>query len=248
MLVHERGEACGHFKAEILEPTRRDWHWKFCQASSSRNLFGTWTSLVVFGAGDVTVTEVGGVEIASAPRERTVSDATLPTSSPMHQLELLHARHYVALVRLAVALVDRLETAEDIVQEAFLQLFRNWSRLRDTGAADAYLRRAVVNRSRDELRARRVRRAHSPRRLIPVPSSEEQVFLAERERLLLNALKALPHKQREVLALRYFVGLSERETAAVVGRPLGTVKSAAHRGIAALREALGDSLDPHGDP
>lgn len=159
----------------------------------------------------------------------------------------MHGKHYVGLVRLAVALIDREEIAEEIVQEAFLQLFKSWSRLRDPSLAEAYLRRAVVNRSRDELRSRRVRRGVTLPPPDPGPSSEDQVVLADQERLLLVALHALPERQREVLVLRYFAGLTERETAKAVGRPLGSVKSAAHRGIAALRFSLGESVDQDKD-
>jgi RNA polymerase sigma-70 factor (sigma-E family) len=169
-----------------------------------------------------------------------MSISTQSALTPVRQIEVLHSRHYVSLVRLAVALIDRKDIAEEIVQEAFLQLFNNWSRLRDASQADAYLRRAVVNRSRDELRSRRVRRKAT--RIAPPddPSSEDQFILREDERRLLEALKKLPLRQREVLTLRYFADLSERETAEVIGKSVGTVKSAAHRGIAALRSALGD--------
>ena len=153
----------------------------------------------------------------------------------------LHARHYVNLVRLAVALIDRQESAEEVVQDAFLATIRRWDELRDPSAAEAYLRRAVVNGSRDRLRARRVRRAIK----IPAPdhmrSPEDEVLLLEEHRALIDALRTLPRRQREVLVLRYFGDLSERETAGAVGISVGGVKSSAHRGMAALRRALDDA-------
>ena len=120
------------------------------------------------------------------------SPATRSDETWIRQLELLHAAHYVELVRLAVALVDREDLAEEIVQESFLQLFQGWERLRDSELAPAYLWRAVINRSRDELRSRRVRRNHPPKPPDPARSSEEQVLEAERDRDVLQALAALP--------------------------------------------------------
>jgi RNA polymerase sigma-70 factor (sigma-E family) len=153
----------------------------------------------------------------------------------------LHFRHYVPLVRLAVALIDHRESAEEVVQDAFLAIMRRWENLRDPGAAQAYLRRAVVNGSRDRLRARRVRRAT----VVPPPddvrSPEEEVLMLEQHRALIDALWTLPRRQREVLVLRYFSDLTERETADAVGISIGGVKSSAHRGMAALRRILGEA-------
>jgi RNA polymerase sigma-70 factor (sigma-E family) len=152
----------------------------------------------------------------------------------------LHARHYVPLVRLAVALVDHRESAEEVVQDAFLATIRRWPHLRDQNAAQAYLRRAVVNGSRDRLRARRVRRAAIVPDSRDVRSPEDEVLMLEEHRALIAALRTLPRRQREVLVLRYFSDLTERETADAVGISIGGVKSSAHRGMAALRRVLGD--------
>lgn len=186
------------------------------------------------------------VRLAVGP---TFPASALPAESPridpipvvVDEIAELHALHYVRLVRLAVALIDQRESAEEVVQEAFLATIRRWPHLRDPAAAEAYLRRAVVNGSRDRLRARRVRRAAS----IPQPGQirgpEDEVLLLEEHRALIAALWTLPRRQREVLVLRYFSDLTERETAAAVGISIGGVKSSAHRGMAALRRALADS-------
>ena len=164
-----------------------------------------------------------------------------PVPIVVDEIADLHACHYVQLVRLAVALIDQRESAEEVVQDAFLATIRRWDQLRDRSAAQAYLRRAVVNGSRDRLRARRVRRAA----MIPtagfVRSPEDQALLLEEHRALIAALRTLPKRQREVLVLRYFSDLSERETAEAVGISIGGVKSSAHRGMVALRRVLGDS-------
>jgi RNA polymerase sigma-70 factor (sigma-E family) len=153
-------------------------------------------------------------------------------------LETLHARHYVRLVRLATVLVDQQTSAEEIVQDAFLAMIGRWDRLRDLGAAEAYLRRSVVNGSRDRLRRRRVRRA------LPLPavtierSAEDHAVSNDEQRRVVAALRDLPTRQRDVLALRHLGGLSERETAETLGISQGAAKSAAHKGIATLRRKM----------
>jgi RNA polymerase sigma-70 factor (sigma-E family) len=174
---------------------------------------------------------------ASIPAEPTPSE---PLPVVVDDIADLHARHYVHLVRLAVALIDHRESAEEVVQDAFLATIRRWPHLRDPSAAQAYLRRAVVNGSRDRLRARRVRRAATVPEAGHIPSPEDEVLMLEEHRALIDALRSLPRRQREVLVLRYFSDLTERETADAVGISIGGVKSSAHRGMAALRLALGD--------
>lgn len=164
-----------------------------------------------------------------------------PITVVVDEIAQLHAEHYVPLVRLAVVLIDQKESAEEVVQDAFLATIRRWHQLRDPSAAQAYLRRAVVNGSRDRLRARRVRRAAAAPEPGYIRSPEDQVLMLEEHRALITALRTLPQRQREVLVLRYFSDLTERETAQAVGISVGGVKSSAHRGMAELRRILGDS-------
>jgi RNA polymerase sigma-70 factor (sigma-E family) len=175
---------------------------------------------------------------ASIPTEPAPAE---PIPVVVDQIAELHARHYVHLVRLAVALIDHQESAEEVVQDAFLATLRRRPHLRDPSAAQAYLRRAVVNGSRDRLRARRVRRAATLPQAGQIRSPEDEVLMLEEHRALIDALRTLPQRQREVLVLRYFSDLTERETADAVGISIGGVKSSAHRGMAALRRVLGDT-------
>ena len=166
----------------------------------------------------------------SSATRSAIGDATLGDA-----LGDIHRRHYRDLVRLAVLLVDDEPAAEEVVQEAFLRVFRRWDRLRETQSAEAYVRRAVVNGARDRLRHRRVRRLTMLPRPAVVASAEETVVLADEHARILSALRGLPTRQREVLALRYFAGLSEADIAVVLKISTGAVKSTAHKGIAALR-------------
>ena len=76
---------------------------------------------------------------------------------------------------------------------------------------------------------------------VPHDSAEDEVILAEDRRRVLAALATLPVKRREVLVLRYWLGLSESEIAAMLAISPGTVKSIAARGLAALARKLGET-------
>ena len=136
-------------------------------------------------------------------------------------------------------------TAEEVVQDAFVAVHDRWSRLRDTDKALAYLRQTVVNRSRSALRHRSVVARHAARETVPnhVDSADEPALAGDRRAAVLDAMKALPERQREVLALRYYLDLSEAEIAGALGISRGAVKSHASRGSATLRTLLGAYLE-----
>jgi RNA polymerase sigma-70 factor (sigma-E family) len=159
-------------------------------------------------------------------------------------IEQLYAAHWRQLVRLSVLLVRDTGAAEEIVQDAFVAVHGRWSKLRDPDRALAYLRQAVVNRSRSALRHRAVVERHVARErpVTDAPGADESVIVTARRTAVLDAMRALPQRQREVLALRYYLDLSEAEIADALGISRGAVKSHASRGSAALRELLGHHL------
>jgi RNA polymerase sigma-70 factor (sigma-E family) len=156
-------------------------------------------------------------------------------------VEELYAGHYRRLVRLSVLLVRDVETAEEVVQDSFVAMHGRWRKLRDPDKGLAYLRQTVVNRSRSVLRHRAVQVRH----LSPVPAdhhgADEDAVAEERRTQVLDALRALPTRQREVLALRYYLDLSEVQIAETLGISRGAVKSHASRGAASLRHLLEDA-------
>jgi RNA polymerase sigma-70 factor (sigma-E family) len=160
-------------------------------------------------------------------------------------LELLYAAHWRRLVRLAVLLVHDLGTAEEIVQDCFIAVHAKWNRLHDPDKALAYLRQSVVNRSRSHLRHLSVVRRHADHEapLQPAAGADHLAYDHARRETVLDALRRLPRRQREVLALRYYVDLSEAEIAELLGISRGAVKSHASRGAAALRADLGAVLE-----
>jgi RNA polymerase sigma-70 factor (sigma-E family) len=155
-------------------------------------------------------------------------------------LEQLYAAHWRQLVRLAVLLVRDQGVAEEIVQDAFVAVHSRWGRLRDPDKGLAYLRQSVVNRSRSHQRHLTVVRRHALRQAppAPAPGADHAPYDVAQRAEVLDALRRLPARQREVLALRYYVDLSEAEIAELLEISRGAVKSHASRGVAALRADL----------
>jgi RNA polymerase sigma-70 factor (sigma-E family) len=152
-------------------------------------------------------------------------------------------RHHAELVRLALLLVGDQPTAEDVVQDVFARLHARRAEWPSGAGSLPYIRAAVLNGCRSQLRRRAVawRFAGTLGQLSEqgTQDSPEQEMIRSQERMqVLAALAALPFRRREVLVLRYYVGLSEAEIARVLGIAPGTVKSTAARGLAALARRL----------
>jgi RNA polymerase sigma-70 factor (sigma-E family) len=160
------------------------------------------------------------------------------TAAEPRTLADLYRDHRMRMVRLAVLLVDDPNTAEDVVQEAFTGLHRHWAGLRDEAAAVAYLRTAVVNGSRSVLRRRRTARDYVPPHQVNARSAESLAMLSAEHQAVVDALGTLPPRQREVLVLRYYGGMSEAEIADATGISRGTVKSTASRALDAVQRAM----------
>ena len=172
------------------------------------------------------------------PSARSVASRDAePAADPAAAVTALYREHALGLTRLALVLVRDKQTAEDIVQDAFCGLHRRWSHVRDTDKALAYVRSAVLNGCRSEFRRRRRTTRDLPPE-VPAWSAESAALASEERREVLRALTQLPARQREALVLRYYLDLSEAETAGAMRVSRGTAKSAAARGIASLRRLL----------
>ncbi|MGW3998690.1 RNA polymerase sigma factor [Amycolatopsis sp. NPDC004772] len=165
-----------------------------------------------------------------------VKEVTLGTDTAVDPAELFRA-HRPGLVRLAVLLLGDRGLAEDVVQDAFLALVRHWP-LDDPAGAGGYLRVSVVNGARSAHRRAARRLRHRPGDRDDVPPADTGVLLGEEHREVLAAVRRLPRRQREVLVLRYWAGLSEAEIADALGVSRGTVKTCASRALAKLEEEL----------
>lgn len=138
----------------------------------------------------------------------------------------LYRDEYTAMVRFAYLLTGSREVAEELVQEAFVQVHRGWARAVNP---PAYLRVVVANNCRSWHR----RRALELRRQ-PPPGESTELGADE----LWDAVQTLPFRQRAAIVLRFYEDMSEAEAARVLGCRPGTIGSAVHRGLARLREVI----------
>lgn len=136
--------------------------------------------------------------------------------------------------------------ADDLAQTAFVALHRKWSRIRDRASVDAYLRKTLVRAAIDESRRPWRRERQVDRLPEPEPGGTRLDDQVATRTDLINALRAVPPKQRAVLVLRYFEGLDVAAVAAAMGCSEGNVKSQTARGLAKLRTALGAEVETHG--
>jgi RNA polymerase sigma-70 factor (sigma-E family) len=149
-------------------------------------------------------------------------------------LALLYERHYAELVRLAFALTSDWGLAEDLAQEAFVRVWRSWGNIRDPQSAPAYLRTTVANLARRSLRRRlQERRAWYGARDLRSADPGEGVDL-------LRALARLPARKRACVVLRFYLDLSEADTAAALGLSVGTVKSQTAKALRKLEQLLAE--------
>ena len=162
----------------------------------------------------------------------------------------LMKRYWRLVVVLATARVRDQREAEDIAQETFVRAFRSLKRLKNPQAFAAWLLRIARNVATDHLRARKptISLENIPDSDLPTPSfsHREAGFVAhyaardEAERAM-RAVRELPEKYREVVALRYLNGLDGRAISKLLGEPEGTVRNRLFRALGKLRNTLGGS-------
>ena len=167
-----------------------------------------------------------------------VRTVTLEQAEPRGRLAELYASYGTRAVRLAYLLTGDRSLAEDLVQDAFVNLAGRFADLRDPGAFEPYLRKTVVNLARMHFRRRRLERAFLEReRRQPRPPATLPDIAAYEE--MKAALLGLPDRQRAAVVLRYYEDLSEAQIADILRCRPGTVKSLLSRGVAALRSNVG---------
>lgn len=140
----------------------------------------------------------------------------------------VYEARYAHLLRLA-RLVGDSGRGEEIVQDAFVQLYRRWARVEQPVP---WLRAAVISGCRSAGRRRAVARRHDTTSLDDVQPDDGDALAVR------DALRTLTPRQRAAVVLRYFDDLPEREIAAALGCRPGTVKSLLARALPRLREAL----------
>jgi RNA polymerase sigma factor (sigma-70 family) len=183
---------------------------------------------------------LGGTAAANTPVPAVSLAPTVSDPADLEReagLARLFELHYSSMLRLAVLLGA--DDPENVVAEAYYQIYRKWRRLRDTEAAEAYLRSTVCNLTRMRIRHLQVARRHVEKPADElVASAESTALLRDDQRVLIDALQQLPARQREALVLRHWLGLKESEIAAAMGISCGSVKTHTARGLAALTQAM----------
>jgi RNA polymerase sigma factor (sigma-70 family) len=158
--------------------------------------------------------------------------------------ELVHTYQGIAF-RTAYLIAGTAADAEDAAQEAFVKAYRALGRFRPGAPFRPWLLQIVANEARNRRRSAGRRSALALRAAAQessgdaAPSPEAALVASERRRELLAALERLREEERLVLACRFFLDLSEEETAAALGVRRGTVKSRQSRALARLREEMG---------
>ena len=208
-----------------------------------------------YGADDTPASEPG--PIGPGPVRRALDEAP-PGRTSVGDLSAgeppsfgdLYLGSYEAMVRLARVLVDSPETAEDLVQDAFVHLHRHWGAVREPRA---YLHRSVVNACRSHHRRAWRERARGSRpeaeagpgetngsgdRALPVVDGVVEQGRSDDAEVLGVALAVLPYRQRAALVLRYYADLPDAEIAVALACRPGTVASLVHRGLQRLREVV----------
>ena len=156
--------------------------------------------------------------------------------------ELVYAHQGIAF-RTAYVIAGNAADAEEAAQDGFVKAWRALGRFREGAPFRPWLLQIVANEARNRRRSAG-RRAHLVVRAATeepsgdaAPSPEASLLSAETREALLAAVNELPDDQRTVIALRFFVGLSEQEVADALELPTGTVKSRSARALERLRES-----------
>ena len=184
-----------------------------------------------------------GVAKTHDPVASTAPIVEAVNSAPVTRNDLtrLYRDQYTSLVRLASMLLDDVTQSEEVVQDAFVRMFE----LRNPppfAKAPAYLRSAVLNGARSQIRKLVVRRRHQNDLPGVVGAAEIDGIASVFGDVVLETVRALPRRQSEVLLLRYYLDLSEAEIAETLGISTGSVKTHASRGLARLGDLLEEEL------
>jgi RNA polymerase sigma-70 factor (ECF subfamily) len=164
-------------------------------------------------------------------------------------LGILYDRYASLVYRLALRILTNHQEAEDLTQEIFLNLWRSGSYNPSRGSLSSFLTTLTRSRAIDKLRSRGSNLKFIQRwsqMMVNETSSLtpfESAALSQRSHQVRQALTQLPEKQRQVLEMAYYEGLSQSEIAAQLGIPLGTIKTWSRQGLLNLRKNLRDFIE-----
>jgi RNA polymerase sigma-70 factor (sigma-E family) len=146
------------------------------------------------------------------------------------------------LLRTAFLIAWDEKEAEDLVQECLVKVARQWSRVGSMEQPVAYVRRVLINLALDDAKRRKRHRSELYEPAGEVGTEALDFTRLESRAELVAALRTLPPRQRAVIVLRYFLDLSEADTAQALDCSVGTVKSTTSKALARLRASLDPNL------
>ncbi len=175
---------------------------------------------------------------------------TLVQEGEPRAFEVIFDRHSAAAFSLAYRMCGRRAMAEDVVQDAFLSLWRSGARYdRRRGSVRTWVLGVVHNRAIDAFRRGVVRESRNvpddgiAERLPGAERTEVEVTRRDEARQVRQALDDLPAEQRQVIELAYFGGFTHTQISEMLTIPAGTVKGRMRLGLTKLRMALGDPAE-----
>jgi RNA polymerase sigma-70 factor (ECF subfamily) len=167
--------------------------------------------------------------------------------------EIIYERHCNAAFSLAYRMTGKRSIAEDVVQEAFLSLWRSGARYdRTRGSVRTWTLGIVHNRAIDALRRgivhdrRRASDEGIEERFEAPENTELEVARRDESREIREAMSELPREQSQVIELAYFGGFTHTEIATMLNAPIGTIKGRMRLGLAKMRLVLGDPKEVTG--
>jgi len=171
------------------------------------------------------------------------------SAQPFHEaFEHFYGREYRQVAALAYVLTGRSGSAEDLAQEAFVAALRNWDRIAVYDKPEAWVRRVVANRA-VSLRRRGITELKLLPRLFRPSSPGPTTGMDAEATEVWNAVRALPKRQAQAVALHYLDDLSVKKIGVIMGCSPGTVKTHLARGRKRLERALGvwtnEEVDRH---
>lgn len=187
----------------------------------------------------MTTTQVRRAE-GRRPVPRPVPDDAVDLTGDPRSFDAFYVRELRGLVALVLALTGDRAVAEDVAQDAMVVVYRDWDRVHRLDDPAAWARRVAANRATSSLRRRgaelraltRLGGRRQPPAALP---AEDDAFWA--------AVRSLPRRQAQAVALTYVHDLSTEQVATVLGCSTGTVKQHLHRARAALARRLGEDDD-----
>jgi len=158
------------------------------------------------------------------------------------RIEELYRNHVIGARRLAFLLTGDHADAEDLVQDAFVRVAVRLGDLRDPAKFPTYLNRTLVTMAASRFRRRK--REQNALKRSSASAAIKFEAITESNDLVWQSLLSLPPRQRAALVLRFYLDLTEEQTADALGCPRGTVKSLWSRGLKAMRQSLdGGDID-----